>query len=168
VYSVETDRGHRNAVSMLEPDWAMDHGLNFEAIVGFVVADGEVEPTAATLREHSTFLRVLSRVIYEEAEREPELCFEADVQREGFPYLLDRRAPDPGGRVAPEDIIGTVDVRSGTIVPGSFQHNPRHRILTTRGFFRLSPMLEVALDVRLRAPARYLWWPDACHALSPE
>ena len=91
MYSAETDRGLRNAVSILEPDWVMDHGLNFEAIVGFDAPEEPTGPTPATLREHSTFLRVLSRVIYEEAEREPDLRFEADVQREG----VARRLPRP-------------------------------------------------------------------------
>jgi hypothetical protein len=84
---------------------------------------------------------------------------EADVQGEGYIYLLDGRTPDPAGRVAPEDIIGAVKVEVGTVVRGSFQHNPRHRLLTQHGFFRLSSPIEVALGARLRAATKYVWWP---------
>lgn len=66
-------------------------------------------------------------------------------------YLLDARTPDPGGRVPAEDIIGAVEVVEGQLVPGSYQHNPRHRLLTVNGWFRLPDELEAALQRRLHA-----------------
>ena len=152
-YEFETEDGEGQAVSLLEPTWVFGHGLTIEAIVGFIVAPASFEDLAPTdLRENPAFLRLLSRVIYEEVGADPDLSREAARQGEGHVYLLDGRTPDPAGRVVPENILGGVAVKAGAVVAGSYQHNPRHRLLTQDGFFRLSPVLEAALDSRLRAP----------------
>jgi hypothetical protein len=159
-YRLETDGRDGAAVSFLEPSWVGGHGLAVDAIVGFVDAAGisdRCEPT--NLQENRAFLRLLSRVIWEEVGNDPAVCLDADVQGDGHVYLPDGRAPDPGGRVAAHDIVGSVTVANGSVVSGSFEHNPRHRLLTADGFFRLSPTLETALDSRLRSRTDYLYWP---------
>jgi hypothetical protein len=167
-YHLQTDAGDREAACFLDPSWVMEHGLNVEAVLGFIVPTASIDQLApANLRENSAFLRLLSRVIYEKAGNDPDLCLEADVQSKGHVYLLDGRTPDPAGRVAPEDIIGEVAVEAGKVVRGSFHHNPRHRLLTVNGFFRLSPTLEAALDTRLRSPTKHVWWPDEGRQLQP-
>ena len=99
-YQVEGDGGDRVAVSILEPSWVGVHGLAIEAVLGFIepAATDVSNLTPMNLRENSAFLRVLSRVIYEEAENDPALQMEADVQGDGYVYLLDGRSPDPAGR----------------------------------------------------------------------
>jgi hypothetical protein len=49
--------------------------------------------------------------------------------------MLDGRTPSPNGAVPPEDVMGAVAVRAGKLVPGSYHHNPNHRLLTSDGFF---------------------------------
>lgn len=90
-------------------------------------------------------------MIFEEIGGLEHLRLEARLLGNGFVYLLDGRTPDPGGRVPPEDILGAVEVQGGEMVTGSFQHNPRHRLLTSRGFFQLPQQLEAALVSKLRA-----------------
>ena len=104
----------------------------------------------ADVRENGPFLRLLSRTIFENADRCSLLRREAEIQGGGFVYLLDGRTPTPGGRVPPEDIIGAFEVRDGTLVTGSYRHNPRHRLFTTAGWFLLPPEIEDALQTRLR------------------
>ncbi|HEX6683024.1 MAG TPA: hypothetical protein VF062_09530 [Candidatus Limnocylindrales bacterium] len=104
-------------------------------------------------RKNPAFLRFLSRIIYEHVEEVAAIRLEAAMLGSGHVYLIDGRTADPGGRVPPEDIIGEVRVEAGTLVTGSFRHNPRHRLLTGRGFFQLPQELETVLVQRLRARA---------------
>jgi hypothetical protein len=159
-YDLGTDTSDRVALSLLEPAWVGETGLAAEAILGFVGPATDLDRLGPEgITENRDFLRLLSRVIWEEVDRDPTLHMEADAQGEGYVYLLDARTPDPGGRVPPEDIIGAVTVAAGRVVAGSFTHNPRQRLLTAHGCFRLSPQLEVVLDERLHSLANYVLWP---------
>jgi hypothetical protein len=51
-------------------------------------------------------------------------------------------------------------------MPGSFLHNPHHRLFTRQGFFQLPAALEASLDRRLRAEDKYLLWPDEGRLIS--
>lgn len=152
IYRMDTDRGERDVVALLESEWVFQHGLHPEAIVA-IVRDGADSDalTPGDIWENPAFLRLLSRVIYENIDGCSDLRREAEVQGDGYVYLRDARTPEPGGRVPPEDIIGVVSVSNGDIVPGSFRHNPRHRLLTVHGWFRLPEELEVSLHRRIRA-----------------
>jgi hypothetical protein len=155
IYRVDIGGGERDVVSILEPSWVFERGLSPEAILGRIGPGDSIDAfTPAGFQENPAFLRLLSRVIYEEVGNDPGLQTEAERQGEGSVYLLDGRTPDPAGRVPPEDIIGAVDVENGIMAPGSYQHNPRHRLLTVHGFFRLPSTLEAALDARLRSSAQ--------------
>jgi hypothetical protein len=151
-YQVDFGSGERNVVSLLGPEWVFQQGLHPEAVIA-VLPDGadldDITPT--DVRENGPFLRLLSRVIFENAERCSLLRREAEVQGNGYIYLLDGRTLNPGGRVPPEDIIGAFEVRAGALVSGSYQQNSRHRLFTTDGWFRLPAEIENALLARLHA-----------------
>jgi hypothetical protein len=101
-----------------------------------VVPDG-ADPnslTPADVQENGPFLRLLSRVIFETIDQCGDIRRHAQDQGSGYLYLLDERTPDPGGRVPPEDIVGAIEVSDGKPLPGSYQHNPRHRLLTPAGW----------------------------------
>ncbi|GIF23829.1 hypothetical protein BJ973_004441 [Actinoplanes tereljensis] len=147
-YRVDFGGGERDVVSLLEPEWVDRHGLHPEAVVAVVGAE---DPTPADIRENGPFLRLLSRVIFENIDHCEYVRREAEIQVAGFVYLLDERTPDPGGRVDQADIVGEVEVRNGTLVPGSYRHNPRHRLFTTHGWFGLPPEIEAPLQDRLRS-----------------
>jgi hypothetical protein len=151
VYQIDFGGGERDVVSLLEPGWVSEHGLRPDAVAA-------VLPPGATLddvrpedvRENGPFLRLLSRVIFEHAGQDEMLRREAEVQGDGYVYLLDARTPEPGGRVPPQDIIGAFEVSGGALVGGSYRHNPRHRLFTTDGWFLLPSVVETALRSRLR------------------
>ncbi|WP_213457377.1 hypothetical protein [Rhizomonospora bruguierae] len=94
----------------------------------------------------------MSRVIFESIDQCGSLRQETEIQGSGYVYLLDERTPDPG-RVNPADIVGAIEVSNGRPVAGSYQHDPRHRLLTAAGWFRLPSEIEAALRSRLRARA---------------
>jgi hypothetical protein len=151
-YRVDFGGGERDVVSLLESEWVFRHGLHPEVIMAVVregANPGSLAP--ADVQENGPFLRLLTRVIFESIDRSAGIRREAEVQGSGYVYLLDARTPDPGGRVPPEDIVGAVEVRDGEPVPGSYQHNPRHRLLTAAGWFRLPAEIEAELQSRLRA-----------------
>jgi hypothetical protein len=62
-----------------------------------------------------------------------------------FIYIIDQRTPTPEGSVPPEDIIGAFEAAGGKIVPGSYQANGEHMILSPAGFFRLGSELNQCL-----------------------
>jgi hypothetical protein len=159
-YPVITDAGERYYVAMVEPEWVDEHGLPLDAILGLAPHRDLDELEPAEFRENGPFLRFLSRVIWEDVDRVEVLQLEAAIQGRGHVYLLDGRNPNRDGRVPAEDVVGTVRVEDGLLVPQSFEHNPRHRLLTARGFFRLPAALEAALDRKVRAPTGYVLWPD--------
>ena len=108
-YQVDFGAGEQDVVSLLEPDWVFKHGLHPEAILG-VLRDGadpdELEPV--DVQENGAFLRLLSRVIFENVADCDDIRWEAEIQGTGYVYLLDARTPDPAGRVPAEDIVGAV------------------------------------------------------------
>jgi hypothetical protein len=153
-YQLDTPTGVQVVVSLLEPEWIEQHDLHPWAVMGTVRADVDpalVEPVDLT--ENGGFLRVLSRAIYEHGSSCGFLQREAEIQGEGHIYLLDGRTREPAGRVPPADILGTFTVSGGKLVTGSYQHNPRHRLLTADGWFRLPAELESALVAALRSLA---------------
>ena len=150
-YQVDFGGGERDVLSLLDPEWVSQRGLHPEAVIAVLPADTESDViNPADVRENGPFLRLLSRAIFENADRCGLLRREAEIQGSGFVYLLDGRTPTPGGRVPPEDIIGAFEVRDGALVAGSYRHNPRHRLFTTAGWFRLPAEIEDALQTRLR------------------
>jgi hypothetical protein len=154
-YQLDLGDGERDVVSLLEPDWVFQHGLQLEAILA-VVHDGAGAAALSPLdvRENGTFLRLLSRVIFENIADSADFRRQAEIQGNGYVYLLDARTPDPAGRVPAVDIIGAVQVDGGAMVPDSYRHNPKHRLFTATGWFRLPADLEAALQRRLRVKAK--------------
>ncbi|GAA1861067.1 hypothetical protein [Asanoa iriomotensis] len=151
-YQVDFGSGERNVVSLLDPEWVYEHGLGPEAVIAVLRGGAEADVVSpADVQENGPFLRVLSRAIFEHADRCDLLRREAEIQGSGYVYLLDGRTPTPGGRVPPEDIIGVFEARDGALVAGSYQHNPRHRLFTNAGWFRLPAEIEDALQARLRS-----------------
>ncbi|MGC4750442.1 hypothetical protein ACLQ28_32960 [Micromonospora sp. DT201] len=151
-YQVDFGGGERDVVSLLEPDWVFQHGLHPDAVLAVVREGADPNVLApADVQEIGPFLRLLSRVIFESIDKCDSLRREAEIQGNGYVYLLDERSPDPGGRVNPADILGAIEVSNGKPVAGSYQHNPRHQLLTAAGWFRLPSEIEQALQSRLRA-----------------
>ncbi|WP_125802280.1 hypothetical protein [Actinoplanes sp. ATCC 53533] len=151
-YRVDFGGGERAVMSLLEPVWVDKHGLHPEVVLAVVHHDADLdEPGPADIRENPPFLRLLSRTIWESVVSCEAIRRQAHIQGNGFVYLLDERTSDPGGRVPPEDILGTVQVRDAQPVAGSYQHNPRHRLYTAAGWFQLPEEIETVLQRTVRS-----------------
>jgi hypothetical protein len=154
-YRVKIADGRHDVVSPVDARWLSEHGYGLaeQAIVGVLsrrIDDGgEIVPE--NFRPNQPFVDFLHELLAAEAPQTDDARLQAARQREGYLYLIDGRTPDPGGRVPPEDIIGAIAIQAGKLMPGTYQRNDRHRLLTSNGFFVLSAELEVTLLNRLRA-----------------
>src|SRR5579884_245191 len=152
VCTVETPGGPKDYITLVEPKLAFAHGLAPEAVVGVLsrpLESGEVI-TPDLFARNRQFVDFLHEVIEREALQQP--GFQAEAQRlsNGWVYIIDQRTSTPGGPVPPEDILGGFEVKDGTVVAGSYQANPRHQILSARGFFRLDDELLACLLREMR------------------
>jgi hypothetical protein len=135
------------------PDWVFEHGLCTEAILGVAQPDasGGSAITPERFRENPAFVQLLQGLIAEHLGEVHGIVREAARQRGGHVYLIDGRTPRPDGQVPPLDVIGAVAVEAGLLVPGSYRHNPNHRLLTEDGFFVLPTELEAVLHDNVEA-----------------
>ncbi|KAI9343064.1 hypothetical protein DFJ73DRAFT_797406 [Zopfochytrium polystomum] len=94
---------------------------------------------------------LLHDVIKHHAHQDEGLQAMAAYQKEGFLHVNDGRVFSTWGRVNdPEDIFGSVLVKDGKIVEGSYQRRmPTHRLVSMNGLSQLSDFLHGKLLQRL-------------------
>lgn len=153
VCHVATPEGFKDYVTLTSPDAAFSKGLIPEAILGVLThALGPEEPiTPDIVAANSVFTKFLAFVIARHGPEQPGLVAEARRIGEGHVVLVDQRTPTPQGPVPPEDILGVFRVQDGTVVPGSYMASPKHRLLTSNGFFQLDSKLMDCLQRELVA-----------------
>ena len=66
-------------------------------------------------------------------------------------HLIGCTHTGPGLPGAGGNIISAVQADGGMMVPGSYHHSPKHRLLTATGWFRLADDFEEASQRRMRA-----------------
>lgn len=132
--------GARQVVSILPPEQMQAlGGLPAEAIAGTVDGRGL---SAETFRQNPKFVEFMHAVIRTAGPADRDLQLAAQAQHDGWVYVIDLRTPEgPAGRVPPEDVIGAFEVRSGRVVPDSYQANDAHRVFAANGLVRLPPGL---------------------------
>jgi len=139
-------------VSWLPAELVFEKGLPEIAIVGRLktnlAAGGHL--TATNFVENRVFVSHLHKFIARHIQEDSSAVQAAEELREGNLYVIDGRTPDPSGVVPPEDILGSVAISDGRILPDSYNQNPNHRLFTESGFFVLSSPLWSALEEDLR------------------
>jgi hypothetical protein len=144
---VSTSEGMKHYVTLTPSSHAFEAGVIPEAIVGVLLrpTDQVGGITPDNFARNSVFVDFLHGVIAEHGPSVPGLVAEAKRKVEGWVYIIDGRAPSPQGLVSPEDIIGAFQVKGGEVVPGSYQRNGNHAVLSSNGFFRLESVLREKL-----------------------
>jgi hypothetical protein len=114
----------------------------FQSKVPFTPSQFESNPIF-----HTVLNDTLSRFVYEsEIQKALATHFES-----GYLNINDQRTLVNWGRTAdPEDILGTVLVKDGKMVPKTFEAMPTHRLYTINGFFKLEPFLSEKLLLQLK------------------
>jgi len=153
VCRVRTPEGMKDYVTVLPLEQMLKTGLSPQSIVGVLTAPlGQGERiTPTNFVRNRVFVDFLHAVIARAAPEQPGLQAEARRLGNGWVYVFDARTRTPGGPVPPHDIVGAFEVKDGAVVPGSYQPNANHRILSEDGFFRLEPGLQQALLRELAA-----------------
>jgi hypothetical protein len=127
----------QHVLSLLDPaEVNARGGLPGEAIAGTYLDPAH---TLESFRVNSVFVALLHRVIAAHSIVSPELAKAASGMNTGHLYIIDWRTPAPNGAVPPEDIIGAIEVKDGSLIPDSYKPNPNYRVLTGRGMTRLTP-----------------------------
>jgi hypothetical protein len=146
---------YRELISPIPAEWFSKHGYGIPGVAVFGVLARPIEEGGEfvpdNFRENLIFVEFLHDLIAREFFNDPRMHEEAERQREGHIYLIDRRVPDPQGRAPFIDIIGSVSVQAGKAVAGSYRRNPDHELLTAEGFFLLPTTMEGTLDLELRS-----------------
>ena len=146
VCRVDEPDGFRDYVTLVSPEVSFSRGLLPEAVVGVLsrLLQPDEQITSDVFTRNRVFIDFMHEVIARHAPNDPNFKAEARRQHDGWIYIVDRRNPDL--RDAPsEDIIGSFHISTDDAVPGSYQRNPDHRILSSRGFFNLGLYLNRAL-----------------------
>ncbi|MCP4347466.1 MAG: hypothetical protein GY795_18325 [Desulfobacterales bacterium] len=121
-------------VSFVPHDLVFQRGLPVEAIIGKLI-DGPELFQPEHFRPNVRFLEFLHNVIAKHSLSCPGLIAEAKRRKEGFVYIIDARTPTPNEEVPPEDIIGAVEVRNGTVL--GYQGNPNYQVFTASGMMMI-------------------------------
>ncbi|MFT3683593.1 MAG: hypothetical protein QM783_01495 [Phycisphaerales bacterium] len=150
---VQSESGDKHYLTLLPPDLILSKGLLGEAVIGVLLRplDPSETITPEVFAPNGTFVAFMHEMIAKHTPDDPACKAEAKRQGNGWIYVIDGRTKTPQGEVPPEDIIGAFKVASGEIVPGGYQPNSRHLLLSSDGFFRLSPELYTQLVEELRA-----------------
>lgn len=130
-------------------------GIPPQAIVGLVdpraLREGPVPLTPDNFRPNKVFREFLQEVLSRCVFRAQGIHAQARKLGDGYVYVIDGRTPDPTGEVPAHDIIGAVEARDGEVVPGSYQPNANHRIVTEHGLFQLGRELQACLVEAMRS-----------------
>jgi hypothetical protein len=156
VIKVETASGPSYYVTLLPVELATRDGIAADAIVGVLTRppgpDGSIAPD--TFSQNAAFVARMQDVVRRVSPTLTGFREAAQAQGQGWVYVIDQRTATPGGQVPSTDVVGGFEVQDGHVVEGSYTPNPKHRLLTERGFFRLDPALAAALLESLGASPR--------------
>ena len=123
-------------------------GIPGAAVAG-IFADGLM--TLEAFHTNRVFVDFLHDVIAKAGPSDRGLIAAGRQSGDGWISVIDLRTPGgTQGRVPPEDILGTFEVRSGEIVPGSCRRAGTHRLFTKHGLVQLPPALRDAFVNELR------------------
>jgi hypothetical protein len=102
---------------------------------------------------NEAFVARMHRLIGEQVHRCPETCETGRVQHVGHLHVADERAHKFPSRIPlPQDILGTVKLDEGRIVPGSYEPMMQaHRLLTSHGLAELPCHMEQRLLAELQS-----------------
>jgi hypothetical protein len=132
------------ALSPLSPKQVEQvESLKSEAILGFIIG----ETLSPDYFSHNpVFKDFMQKCISIEAPKDAGIQAAASAQQEGCLNIIDNRVADNKlEEISPEDIIGTLEVKDGQIVAGSYQPNPDYLVFGNNGLMQLPGSLHEAL-----------------------
>lgn len=104
-------------------------------------------------QENPGFIAQVHKVLSSAVVDDPDLQALAAYSKTGYMHVADQRNPPPFGRIPiPEDIIGSVLVKDGAMVPGTYAPmDSAYRLVTPDGIMRLDEYLHRRLVEHIKA-----------------
>lgn len=104
----------------------------------------DVDLSPRSFTPSSAFGEWLNDLMVQHAHVDPVLQAMAAAQSDGHLHIADEKNPPPFGRIPyPEDIIGTLRISHGKLVPGSFTPmKEAYRTVSANGVVKLSEYME--------------------------
>ncbi|EIW71238.1 hypothetical protein TREMEDRAFT_18910, partial [Tremella mesenterica DSM 1558] len=126
---------------------------NEKSILGWIPVLNDTN--LGDFKENPDFLKTLHSSIQSalKESKAPEVEYEASIRPgDGYIHITDQRATPPAGRIGDiEDIIATIFVKDGKIVPSTYTPMPTYRLITSNGPLVLPPGLAEHLIEVLRS-----------------
>ncbi|KNC87570.1 hypothetical protein SARC_00335 [Sphaeroforma arctica JP610] len=117
------------------------------AVIGWLKRGCSVTP--ANFEDNKEFIRFFQKVVGDNIVDDEDHKYLAQMIDVGWMHVNDPRNPPYQNRIAEhEDILGSVRVAEGKMVPGTYEPMPVHRVVSPKGLMRLQPFLH---DRLLRA-----------------
>lgn len=136
VYDIEMDGKIIYFHSFVSPTLVSKHGLNGKIISGKIQkteSGSEEEKFLGNSEFKQTVFQFIDKVLREDTQ----LAQAAENQADGYVYIIDKRTPDPNGRVEVFDIMGAFKVESKRL--GGFEPNSNYQIKSVNGFIDFGP-----------------------------
>jgi hypothetical protein len=109
---------------------------------GETTSEGASDAGLNDFRENPNFRSTLQEAVRRALDggSDPVWSNAALVAGTGWMHVHDERNPPMPGRIGePEDILGSVRVEEGKIVPGTYQPMPAYRVVSSNGVTTLTP-----------------------------
>lgn len=130
-------------LSIINPEVDKDAKLTGKAIVGFI-ADENKPVAFDNVRFNPAFIDHFHKTVVFFSQFSDTIISMVEQQQNGFIYITDQRSKEPANPKQ-EDIIGSFEVKNGTLVSGSYVANPAYKLITENGSFILQQELEALL-----------------------
>ncbi|PVF96935.1 hypothetical protein CPB86DRAFT_735811 [Serendipita vermifera] len=154
----ETTTNNVFAISYLDEAPATIHSSTIlGTLPAFEKESEQEEPGINDFKENSLFLELMHDTIKKALQEEGDevITAEAVKRGSGWLHIQDERNVPPLGRIGdPDDIIASVMVENGKILPETYQRMPSYRLFTADGPPQLSRGLAQRLQAALQAQLR--------------
>jgi len=150
-YQIEIKGNQHTLISMLTKKDVLRMGLPTQAVLGEIIDNEDQTTISEKFVQNKKFVEFLQDFIKKFAPNDPGFKKVAKRKKRGYIYVIDQRCDEKNIDDIPvEDLLGFFKIEDGKIVRDSYERFRSHRIMTEKGFFRLSKTMEARLLKELR------------------
>eukprot|EP01134_Creolimax_fragrantissima_P007172 CFRG7172T1 len=121
-----------------------DAAVKGPTLIGWLKKGTEVTPQ--NFEDNREFIKFYQEVVSDSILNCPDTQYLAGIYKEGFMHIHDCRNPPYQNRIPEhEDIVGSVRVHRGEMVPGTYEPMPVHRVVSAKGLMQLNTFLHQKL-----------------------
>lgn len=150
-FRIEIKGNQHTLISMLTKKDVLRMGLPTQAVLGEMIDNQDQAAIPEYFVQNKKFVEFLHDFIRQYAPNDPGFKKMAKRKKRGYIYVVDQRCNEKNiDDISVEDLLGFFKIEDGKIVRDSYERFRSHRIMTEKGFFRLSKTMEARLLKELR------------------